>query len=83
VLRRATDAGQDVRGREGGKAGRERLGDESPAEEQPTRPQQLPPGDERVSEAKLSWTTPAAKAPPAARKAIVSTPTLKSSVIFR
>ena len=46
VLRRATDAGQDVRGREGGKAGRERLGDESPAEEQPTRPQQLPPGDE-------------------------------------
>jgi hypothetical protein len=82
VLRRAADPGQDVRGREGREAGRERLGDEPAAEEQPARPQQLPPRHEPGERAKLSWTTPDEGAP-AARKAIVSTLTWKSSVIFR
>ena len=66
-----------------GKPGANAWATNPPPKSSPPAPSSFRRETSRVSEAKLSWTTPAAKAPPAARKAIVSTPTLKSSVIFR
>ena len=54
-----------------------------PPNNRPPAPRRRRRETRRVSDAKLSCTIPAAKAPPAARKAIVSTPTWKSSVICR
>jgi len=54
-----------------------------PPKSSPPAPSKALRETRRVNEAKLIWTMPAANAPPAARKAIVSTPTWNSSVIFR
>src|SRR5450756_762528 len=46
MLRRAADPRQDVDDCKGREAGRERLGDEPTAEQQPAGPQQSPPRDQ-------------------------------------